>query len=59
MTVIASQAYIEMLKAGYTTVGEFHYLHNKNKNKALEMAKSILKAGEISGIAVTLLPVFY
>ena len=30
MTVIASQAYIEMVKAGYTTVGEFHYLHNKN-----------------------------
>ena len=25
---IASQLYLEMLKAGYTSVGEFHYLHH-------------------------------
>ncbi|MCH7795831.1 MAG: amidohydrolase family protein, partial [Proteobacteria bacterium] len=24
---IAAQLYVEMLKAGYTAVGEFHYLH--------------------------------
>ena len=29
MTAIARQAYIEMLKAGYTAVGEFHYLHHR------------------------------
>ncbi|HEX3216073.1 MAG TPA: amidohydrolase family protein, partial [Aestuariivirgaceae bacterium] len=26
---IATQAYIEMAKAGYTAVGEFHYLHHQ------------------------------
>src|SRR3546814_4514009 len=25
---IATQLYVEMLKAGYTAVGEFHYLHH-------------------------------
>ena len=25
---IAAQAYVEMLKAGYTAVAEFHYVHH-------------------------------
>ncbi|MBT5186195.1 MAG: amidohydrolase family protein, partial [Kordiimonadaceae bacterium] len=29
---IAAQLYIEMLKAGYVSVGEFHYLHNSEHN---------------------------
>ena len=28
LTAIATELYIEMLKAGYTAVGEFHYLHH-------------------------------
>ena len=28
LRAIAAQAYVEMLKAGFTTVGEFHYLHH-------------------------------
>ena len=26
---IAAQLYVEMLEAGYTAVGEFHYLHHR------------------------------
>jgi len=33
LSVIASQLYIEMLKAGYTSVAEFHYLHHEQHNK--------------------------
>ena len=28
LTAIAGQLYVEMLRAGYTAVGEFHYLHH-------------------------------
>lgn len=60
---IAAQLYLEMLKAGYTTVGEFHYLHrdpsgNSYANPA-EMALRIQAAAEATGIGLTLLPVFY
>ena len=60
---IASQLYIEMLKAGYTSVGEFHYLHHNPDGDAYEnpaeMSLKILSAAEISGIGLTHLPVLY
>jgi formimidoylglutamate deiminase len=31
--VIARQLYIEMLKAGYTSVAEFHYVHHDNNGQ--------------------------
>lgn len=60
---IASALYMQMLKAGYTSVGEFHYLHHDKaggfyENPA-EMSMQIFEAGKNSGIDVTLLPVFY
>ncbi|GAA4355659.1 formimidoylglutamate deiminase [Kangiella marina] len=60
---IASALYMQMLKAGYTSVGEFHYLHH-DKNGSFyenpaEMSLQIFEAGKNSGIDVTLLPVFY
>jgi formimidoylglutamate deiminase len=60
---IASQLYIEMLKAGFTSVGEFHYLH-KDKNGAVysdaaEMSNRIFSATSETGIGLTLLPVLY
>ena len=30
---IATQLYIEMLKSGYTSVAEFHYLHRDERNR--------------------------
>ena len=60
---IAAQAYVEMLKAGYTAVAEFHYVHldpqgNPYADPA-ELARRIAAAASAAGIAFTLLPVFY
>jgi formimidoylglutamate deiminase len=60
---IASALYMQMLKAGYTSVGEFHYLHHDKSGgfyeNPAEMSMQIFEAGKNSGIDVTLLPVFY
>ena len=60
---IAALAYIEMLEAGFTRVGEFHYLHNDRDGKAYgdagELAQRIAAAAQASGIGLTLLPVLY
>ena len=54
---IASQLYLEMLKAGYTSVGEFHYLHHdvdgKHYANPAEMSERILAASETTGIGLT------
>ena len=60
---IAAQAYIEMLEAGFTRVGEFHYLHHDTAGGAYadigEMSGRVAAAAETTGIGLTLLPVFY
>jgi formimidoylglutamate deiminase len=60
---IAAQAYIEMLKAGYTAVAEFHYVHRDPLGRPYadpaELARRIAAATQTAGIALTLLPVFY
>ncbi|WP_227317162.1 formimidoylglutamate deiminase [Cedecea davisae] len=63
LETIASYLYIEMLKAGYTSVAEFHYLHHDSGGKAYaqpaELALRISQAAKTSGIGLTLLPVLY
>jgi formimidoylglutamate deiminase len=60
---IATQAYVEMVKAGYTAVAEFHYVHHDARGWAYanpaELAERVVAAAERAGIALTLLPVFY
>jgi len=60
---VAAQLYLELLKAGYTAVGEFHYLHHDPAGRpyadAGEMAIRIRAAAAAAGIRLTLLPVFY
>ncbi len=60
---IAAQLYMEMLEAGFTRVGEFHYLHHDKDGRAYgniaEMAERIGAASAETGINLTLLPVFY
>jgi formimidoylglutamate deiminase len=60
---IAAQAYVEMLKAGYTSVAEFHYVHHDPDGKAYadtaELAHRVVAAAGATGIGLTLLPVFY
>ena len=63
VSAITALAYIEMLEAGFTRVGEFHYLHNDLEGRAYadpaEMAAAVVRAAESTGIGLTLLPVFY
>jgi len=60
---IAAQLYVEMLKAGYTAVGEFHYLHHDRDGRPYadpaEMSRRIVAAAAAAGIGLTLLPVLY
>lgn len=60
---IASQLYVEMLEAGFTAVGEFHYLHHQADGRPydnlIEMSEQVMNAAQQVGIAQTLLPVFY
>ena len=54
LKIIATQLFIEMLKAGYTSVAEFHYLHHP-----LAMWEAIGAAADEAGIGLTLLPTLY
>lgn len=60
---IAAQLYVECLRHGYTSVAEFHYLHNAPDGAAYadpaELARRIAAAAADSGIGLTLLPVLY
>lgn len=60
---VAGQLYMEMLEAGFTRVGEFHYLHHDKSGEPYadiaEMAGRIGAASVETGIGLTLLPVFY
>jgi formiminoglutamate deiminase len=60
---VAAQLYVEMLEAGFCRVGEFHYLHHDTDGSRYadpaEMAARIAAASAETGIALTLLPVFY
>ncbi|MDJ0911608.1 MAG: formimidoylglutamate deiminase [Woeseiaceae bacterium] len=57
---IARQAYVEMLSAGYTSVAEFHYLHNDPAGGGEDAMFDALKgAAADSGIRLTYVPVLY
>lgn len=60
---ITALAYAEMLERGFTCVGEFHYLHHDPSGQPYdnvgELAWRIAAAARETGIALTLLPVFY
>lgn len=63
LSAISSHLFIEMLKAGYTSVGEFHYLHNDPKGASYddpaEMSVRLVHAAADTGIGLTVLPVLY
>jgi formimidoylglutamate deiminase len=60
---VAAQLYVELLKAGYTAVGEFHYLHHDPEGRPYgdlaEMSRRILSAARRTGMGLTHLPVLY
>lgn len=63
LNAIAAQLYADMLKAGYTAVCEFHYLHSHGENRShddrLAMCQALIDAATTSGIGMTLLPTLY
>jgi formimidoylglutamate deiminase len=63
LELIATQLFIEMLKAGYTSVAEFHYLQRHSDASAYAgtnaLWQAIDAAAQTSGIALTLLPTLY
>jgi formimidoylglutamate deiminase len=63
LQAIAAQLYVEMLKSGYTAVGEFHYLHHDLDGRPYadyaEMSEQIIAAAKTAGIGLTHLPVLY
>ncbi|BEV15455.1 formimidoylglutamate deiminase [Herbaspirillum sp. DW155] len=63
LEAIARHLYIEMLKAGYTSVCEFHYLHHAPGGTPYadraELALRLMQAAAEAGIGMTLLPVLY
>jgi formimidoylglutamate deiminase len=60
---VAQWLYIEMLKAGYTSVCEFHYVHHApdggRYGNPAELAQRVVDAASASGIGMTMLPVLY
>jgi formimidoylglutamate deiminase len=63
LELIATQLFVEMLKAGYTSVAEFHYLHRQSDGTAYaatnELWDAIARAAETAGIGLTFLPTLY
>jgi len=60
---IAAQLYAELLTQGYTSIAEFHYLHNSadgtRYDEPAETALRVVRAAETAGIGMTLLPALY
>jgi formiminoglutamate deiminase len=63
LEAISTLCFAEMLEAGFTHVGEFHYLHHDCDGRAFadpgELAGRIAAGAAATGIGLTLLPVFY
>jgi len=63
LEAVAAQLYVEMLKAGYTAVCEFHYVHHQADGVAYAppaaMSHVLCGAADYSGIGLTLLPTLY
>lgn len=55
--------YLSMLKAGYTSCAEFHYLHHdvdgRPYDDPAELGRRVVAAASQAGIGLTLLPVLY
>ncbi|MCB1560881.1 MAG: formimidoylglutamate deiminase [Xanthomonadales bacterium] len=60
---VATQLYVEMLEAGYTSVCEFHYVHHQPDGTPYDdpaaMSRALIAAARDAGIGMTLLPVLY
>ncbi|MBZ0218244.1 MAG: formimidoylglutamate deiminase, partial [Fimbriimonadaceae bacterium] len=60
---VAAQLYVELLKHGYTSVAEFHYLHHDQDGAPYEnpgeMSERVISAAQTANIGLCHLPVLY
>ncbi len=60
---LATATFAEMVLAGFTTVGEFHYIHHGRNgvpySNANEMSSALIDAANIAGIRITLIDTCY
>ncbi|MED5423345.1 MAG: formimidoylglutamate deiminase, partial [Pseudomonadota bacterium] len=60
---IATELYTEMRQAGFSQVGEFHYIHHcpdgTPYEEPAELSHAMIRAAKTAGIGITLLPVLY
>jgi formiminoglutamate deiminase len=63
MKSIAAMLYAELVRHGYTSVAEFHYVHHDKNGKPYDnlaaMSEALVEAAEEAGIKITLIPIFY
>jgi formimidoylglutamate deiminase len=63
LEAVATLLFVEMLKSGFTSVAEFHYLHHDPDGRAYgdpaELSKRLVQAAKATGIGLTVLPVLY
>jgi formimidoylglutamate deiminase len=59
MYALSRQAFDEMLAAGVTTVGEFHYLHHDASEQGYAFDEVVLRAAADAGIRIVLLNAYY
>ena len=60
MFIVAREAFWDMLRGGFTSVAEFHYVHHlPGGAPGPIMARTVIAAAKEVGIRIRLLPVFY
>ncbi|HSN18904.1 MAG TPA: formimidoylglutamate deiminase [Gammaproteobacteria bacterium] len=60
MFIIAREAFWDMLRGGFTSVAEFHYLHHMPDGRpGAQMGRAVVEAAKETGIRMRLLPVYY
>jgi formimidoylglutamate deiminase len=63
LQTLATQLFVEMLKSGYTSVAEFHYLHRQRDGAPYSGRNALWEAmgnaATIAGIGLTFLPTLY
>jgi formimidoylglutamate deiminase len=63
LKLLATQLFVEMLKAGYTAVAEFHYIHRQSDGslygESNALWDAVAGAAADAGIALTFLPTLY
>lgn len=63
LEAVCRHVFVEMLQAGYTSVGEFHYVHHQPDGRMYarpaELTERVLAGARDAGIGIGMLPVLY